>query len=126
MGGEWAAEQWTRGRTLLVHRLVRRCGPLSPASLGGCRSAALEAQHSGARILLVEDEPINQEIAATLLEDVDLSTSSATASKACCPGPREWTIALIFMDMQMPHMDGTDYAGNPAAAGLVGTPHRGP
>ncbi|NRT55720.1 PAS domain S-box protein [Sphaerotilus uruguayifluvii] len=59
-----------------------------------------------ARVLLVEDHPINQEVAAELLRTlgltVDLADNGAQALERFVPGRH----ALILMDVQMPVMDG--------------------
>jgi len=59
-------------------------------------------------ILLVEDNPINQEVARELLEDVgftiDVATNGAEAIELCLSN----TYDLILMDMQMPVMDGLE------------------
>lgn len=60
----------------------------------------------GTRILLVEDNPINQEVAAALLEEwgcrVTLAENGQEAVRAHTGDPYE----LILMDCQMPVMDG--------------------
>lgn len=64
---------------------------------------------AGRRVLLVEDNPLNQEIAATLLEEMGVTVE--TAEDGCvavemlqkaAPGQYD----LVFMDIQMPIMDG--------------------
>ncbi len=59
-------------------------------------------------ILLVEDNPINQEVARELLEDVgftiDVATNGAEAIELCLGN----TSDLILRDMQMPVMDGLE------------------
>ena len=61
---------------------------------------------AGARVLLAEDNEINQEVALNLLEDlgmrVTLAKDGAEAVELC----RGRSFDLIFMDIQMPVMDG--------------------
>jgi two-component system sensor histidine kinase/response regulator len=61
---------------------------------------------AGARILLVEDNEINQEVALQLLRqahfDVDLAENGSVALERL----RAHDYALVLMDMQMPVMDG--------------------
>ena len=77
--------------------------PLHPDDTG----ERLRQRHAGARILLVEDDPINQEVAIELLEEagllVDLADDGTAAVEAVRVRP---AYALILMDMQMPRMDG--------------------
>ena len=71
-------------------------------------SSALQnlATIAGARILLVEDNEINQEVALQLLRharfDVDLAENGSVALERL----RAHNYALVLMDMQMPVMDG--------------------
>lgn len=63
---------------------------------------------AGRHVLVVEDEPINREIAEALLEEFGLRASSAAdGSEALALFQRE-SFALILMDMQMPNMDGLE------------------
>lgn len=67
---------------------------LAPANTGGCR------------ILLVEDDPVNQEVACALLEDarcqVVVAQDGARAVRLCA----EQSFDLVLMDCHMPVMDG--------------------
>ncbi len=62
------------------------------------------------RLLLVEDNAINQEVASLMLEDLGLTTDIASngleALSALKSAPEESPYTLIFMDCQMPEMDG--------------------
>jgi two-component system sensor histidine kinase/response regulator len=62
----------------------------------------------GARVLLVEDNEINQEVAVELLKDgglvVDVAANGAIALEKVQTQP----YALVLMDMQMPEMDGIE------------------
>lgn len=63
---------------------------------------------SGAQILVVEDEPINLEIARELLNAVGLnSVSAANGEEAVALYGRE-AFDAVLMDMQMPIMDGIE------------------
>ena len=65
---------------------------------------------SGQEILLVEDNPINQQIAVELLEDLNLKVTVASNGRAAVDilekRPEDGLFALVFMDLQMPEMDG--------------------
>ena len=64
----------------------------------------------GARVLLVEDNEINQEIAAELLEGVGLTVKVADNGKKAVKFVKESYAAeefdAVIMDLQMPEMDG--------------------
>ncbi|MCK6396783.1 response regulator, partial [Zoogloea sp.] len=55
-----------------------------------------------------EDEPINREVALTLLEDVGLLIDIAEDGAQALKLAGENDYALILMDMQMPNMDGLE------------------
>jgi len=64
------------------------------------------------RILLVEDNEVNQEVAVDILEHlgyrVDVASNGMTAIKACSDN----AYALVFMDCEMPIMDGLEATEN--------------
>jgi two-component system, sensor histidine kinase and response regulator len=80
------------------------------AARTGVESAdeAIQRDHAGKRILLVEDEPINREIAQIQLEDVGLQVDLAEDGRQAVEKARSGNYAVILMDMQMPVLDGLD------------------
>lgn len=76
----------------------------------------------GSRVLLVEDNPINQQLATELLEQANIQVTVAENGvqgvAAATPGHFE----LIFMDIQMPEMDGYTAARKIREAGNSHTP----
>ena len=68
----------------------------------------IQHEFAGSRILLVEDEPINQEIATLLLEEAGLVVAVANNGKVAVDLAKSRNFALILMDMQMPVMDGLE------------------
>ena len=68
----------------------------------------LRQQHAGARILLAEDEPINQEVTRELLEQVALVVDLAENGEMAVSMAGEQQYDLILMDMQMPLLNGLD------------------
>ena len=64
--------------------------------------------HAGCRVLLVEDEPISQEIARDLLEEAGLRVDTADDGVEAVRLSAANDYALILMDMQMPNMDGLE------------------
>ncbi|HLO65172.1 MAG TPA: ATP-binding protein, partial [Azonexus sp.] len=68
----------------------------------------LRQRHSGTRILLAEDEPLNQEIAQELLQDVGLCLDIASNGEEAVAMAKRGNYALILMDVLMPKMDGLE------------------
>ena len=87
---------------------LRRGGKAAPVLRLPDDEATLARLHRGARVLLVEDSLINQEVAVSLLESaglrVDLADNGAEAVEKACATDYD----LILMDMQMPVMDGLE------------------
>ena len=63
---------------------------------------------AGSRILLAEDEPIAQEVARCLLEDVGLLVDLAGDGLQALALARKNRYALVLMDMQMPRLNGVE------------------
>jgi PAS domain S-box-containing protein len=70
--------------------------------------AALRRDHAGARILLAEDNEINQEIVLALLGGVDLAVDLAADGREAVDLAQAGPYDMVLMDMQMPHMDGLE------------------
>lgn len=61
-----------------------------------------------ARVLLVEDNPINQMVASKMLQKVGLKAVLANNGKEALEKLQQQTFDLVLMDCQMPEMDGFD------------------
>lgn len=68
----------------------------------------LRRKFSGSRVLLAEDEPINQEVSRALLEDAGLVVDLAEDGRQALSLARQNRYALILMDLQMPHLNGIE------------------
>jgi signal transduction histidine kinase/DNA-binding response OmpR family regulator len=66
----------------------------------------LTTQHSGAHVLLVDDNIINREVAFELLTSVGLTVDTAVNGKEAVDKVASTAYALVLMDIQMPEMDG--------------------
>jgi CheY-like chemotaxis protein len=112
MGGEVGVEsQPGSGSTFwFTVRLDKATDAVSPAPTFAQDNAEsrLKAQFPGVRILLAEDEPINQEVSRGLLEDIGLSVDLAEDGRQAVELAQQNRYALILMDMQMPHLNGVD------------------
>ncbi|MDR5891532.1 PAS domain S-box protein [Halomonas mongoliensis] len=64
----------------------------------------------GKKILLAEDNPINQALTRRLLEDLGIEVSLATNGREAIEQLRHQAVDLVLMDLQMPVMDGLEAA----------------
>ncbi|MCU7372423.1 PAS domain S-box protein [Paucibacter sp. O1-1] len=79
------------------------------ASATGSEREALDqlaSRHGGAHILLVEDNPINQDVAQELLHAAGLTVDLASNGRQALQLVQRNDYQLVLMDMQMPVMDG--------------------
>ncbi|MBL8251578.1 MAG: response regulator, partial [Candidatus Competibacter sp.] len=68
----------------------------------------LARRYRGARVLLVEDNPVNQEVARALLENAGLAVEVAGDGREAVAKVQAADYALVLMDMQMPIMGGLE------------------
>jgi len=93
----------------LHERIVRLAGgrqTADPRRAPQAHELALRRQHAGARVLLAEDNPINQEVASELLRAAGLEVDLAANGLEAVHLARHHAYDLVLMDMQMPEMDG--------------------
>ncbi len=64
------------------------------------------------KIMLVEDNPINREVAISLLEFIDLEIFSAENGRVALEMATKEAFDLVLMDVQMPIMDGLEATRN--------------
>lgn len=62
----------------------------------------------GARILLVDDNSINRQVAVEYLEDVGMVIKTTTNGSECLAALKHEQFDLVLMDIQMPEMDGLE------------------
>ncbi len=67
---------------------------------------AVRAQHAGARVLLAEDNLVNQEVAIEMLRSAGLQVDVAETGIQAVAMARRTRYDLILMDVQMPEMNG--------------------
>ncbi len=63
-------------------------------------------QEEQKKILIVDDEPVNREVARLVLEDIGLSIDDANDGAVAVKMVEQTSYDLILMDMQMPNLDG--------------------
>ncbi|TRZ64591.1 MAG: response regulator, partial [Rhodocyclaceae bacterium] len=90
-------------------RLIAGTSPQAPA-FAPAASTSLEAMAaiSGARVLLAEDNALNQQVATELLNDAGLVVDVADDGQIALDMAQRGTYDIILMDMQMPVLDGVD------------------
>ena len=80
--------------------------------LAGTAARQLLARFSGTRVLLAEDNPVNQEVAVAMLGTVgitvDVAENGQQALDMLARRDANGDYALVLMDVQMPVMDGLD------------------
>jgi PAS domain S-box-containing protein len=99
----WFEAPFSRGR-VAAHEPARP----RPVERGAPAADGGPAIRAGARILLVEDNPINQEVARDLLEVAGLRCDTAENGDAALTLAGTHAYDLILMDVQMPVMDGLE------------------
>ncbi len=110
------------GRTELINRLFPAARLLEhPISLVALATAINQGGSEGvdepddgesrpaanaARVLVVEDDPINQKLAVSMLEKAGYQADTASNGQQAVDAQREQAYDLILMDCRMPVMDG--------------------
>jgi two-component system sensor histidine kinase/response regulator len=100
-------------RPLTHGALTATLGPLLRAGDGATApvtlqalEAALRARAKTVRVLLAEDNPVNQEVAVDLLGAVDIVPDLAENGRQALAMAMSRQYDLVLMDVQMPDMDG--------------------
>ena len=95
----WCDIPFTCGKAAADHAVTSSAASISALEM-------LRSYHQNTRILLVEDNPLNQEVAAILLRDAGLQPELAENGLLALNRLRETDFDLVLMDVQMPVMDG--------------------
>ncbi len=84
----------------------KEMSPIEPANHSP--NPALQSQKPTIELLLAEDNKINQKLALTLIQRMGLTADLAENGREAVIAAGKKRYALIFMDMQMPEMDGIE------------------
>ncbi len=106
MGGGISVESGA-GSTFRFHvhlKPLMRGGGSSPADGLSCASSAIP----DLKILVVEDNPVNQTVTLALLKKLGQKAELVSSGAAAVERVRGGVFDLVFMDMQMPGMDGIE------------------
>ena len=94
-------------RDELFNTLARLTGAaIANDSAAGANTDALDCR--GARVLLAEDNLVNQEIACAMLESAGCLVTTAVDGRVAVDQWRAHRFALVLMDYQMPTLDGLE------------------
>ena len=111
MGGESGVESTsgigsTFWFTVRLNKQERRENLASVASMDA--ETLIRQRYQGRHILLVDDEPINLEVARSLLENTGLAVDTAEDGVEAIERAKQTRYAVILMDVQMPRLDGLE------------------
>lgn len=113
MGGDAGAES-VHGEgslfwfTVRMKRTATRSAIVDRACAPGEAETTLNSEFAGRRILVAEDEPLNQEITLAMLNDAGLLGEVAADGREAVELASSRDYDLILMDMQMPRLDGLE------------------
>ncbi|NEX22974.1 response regulator [Thiorhodococcus mannitoliphagus] len=97
---------WVRARLRKPRR--NEVAPPAAPDVSDLSEAALRLRFAHCRLLLVDDEPINQLVTTDMLEAIGCDLDTADNGQIALEKVRTQDYALVLMDMQMPVMNGLD------------------
>jgi CheY-like chemotaxis protein len=98
---------WTGQLKQTLRAVVAGTTDDSPAVEARSRAADPLSPLAG-RVLLAEDNPVNQEVATSMLENLGCRVTLAVNGVEAVAATEDVAYDVVLMDMQMPEMDGTD------------------
>ncbi len=98
--------------SLLFEGVVRALGETAPGRRDPLAASQalppVTPDFGGARVLLVEDNELNREVASDILRDAGLQVDVAVNGQQAVDKVRDRDYDIVLMDMQMPVMDGLE------------------
>ena len=109
MGGDAGAESCPgQGSRFWFTARLTKAPSKGNAPIREKAETAIRREHTGRIVLLVEDDPVNSEIAKMFLQDVGLSVDVANDGAMAVARVADDHFDLLLMDIQMPGMDGLE------------------
>ncbi len=106
MGGKIECTSTPGVGTRFDVQLQFRHAAASPGNMDSKTEAADASSYFGAYVLLVEDNPVNQEVALGMLEAIGCRVNVVSEGQGAVDSMRRNEYELILMDCHMPGMDG--------------------
>jgi CheY-like chemotaxis protein len=109
-GRIWVESEVGRGSAFHVELPMAAAGPVeaAEAEASEATSATSGGQEMPARVLVVEDNPVNQQVVAGLLGRRGYRTSAVNNGREALAALETGTFDLVLMDVQMPELDGLE------------------
>ena len=108
MGGQLAVESEVGKGSTFYFVISLEAAPTEAISLPGQKAADGEKSARGGRILLVEDNAVNQRLACILITRQGYEVEVASDGVEALEHLQQQSFDLVLMDVQMPNMDGME------------------
>jgi PAS domain S-box-containing protein len=106
MGGEFGVQSSPGDGSTFWFAIDLPAAPVAEVAREGVANAVTPGDLKGARVLVVDDDPIDQAVAAELLGDAGFEVQQADHGQQALDLLAAHRFDLVFMDIRMPVLDG--------------------